>query len=41
MSHAWIAVTHLTEEGLEKISAERKEKARVVSQEEDHHGGNR
>ena len=34
MSHAWIAVTHLTEEGYEKIQADRDE-ARVVSQEED------
>ena len=33
MSHAWIAVTHLTEEGYEKIQAEREE-ARAVSEEE-------
>lgn len=31
MSHAWIAVTHLDEEGYERIVAEREEKARVVS----------
>jgi len=33
MSHAWIAVSHLTEEGYERIKAER-EKARVVSEED-------
>ncbi len=31
MSHAWIAVTHLDDEGYERIVAERKEKARTVS----------
>ena len=31
MSHAWIAVTHLTEEGHERIAKEREEKARVIS----------
>ena len=35
MSHAWIAVTHLTEDGFEKIKAEREEKARAVSEQED------
>ena len=34
MSHAWIAVTHLTEEGFERLEAEREE-ARVVSEQED------
>jgi hypothetical protein len=34
MSHAWIAVTHLTEEGLERIEKEREE-ARVISEQED------
>lgn len=34
MSHAWIAVTHLTEEGLERIQAEREE-ARVVSEQDE------
>ncbi len=37
MSHAWIAVTHLDDEGYERIVAERKEKARTVSNE----GGSR
>jgi len=26
MSHAWIAVTHLDDEGYEKLAAERKER---------------
>jgi hypothetical protein len=34
MSHAWIAVTHLTEEGIERIEKEREE-ARVISEQED------
>ena len=37
MSHAWIAVTHLTEEGHDKIAKDREDKARVVSQDD---GGN-
>ena len=31
MSHAWIAITHLTEEGYERLVEEREAKARVVS----------
>ncbi len=31
MSHAWIAVTHLDEEGYDKLVEERKEKAQVIS----------
>ena len=34
MSHAWIAVTHLTEEGFERIQAER-EASRVISEEDE------
>ena len=34
MSHAWLAVTHLTEEGHDRIAAEREEQARVVSQQQ-------
>ena len=34
MSHAWIAVTHLTEEGFERIAAEREE-SKVVSEEDE------
>ena len=34
MSHAWIAVTHLDDEGYERLVAERKEKARTVSNDE-------
>jgi hypothetical protein len=37
MSHAWIAVTHLTEEGYERVAKDREDKARVVSQDD---GGN-
>jgi hypothetical protein len=37
MSHAWIAVTHLTEEGHDQIAKDREDKARVVSQDD---GGN-
>ena len=33
MSHAWLAVTHLDEAGMEKIKAERE--ARLVSEEPD------
>ncbi len=38
MSHAWLAVTHLTDEGFERLVEERKAKARVVS---DGSGGSR
>ena len=31
MSHAWIAVTHLDEEGFDRISEEREAKAKIVS----------
>jgi hypothetical protein len=31
MSHAWIAVTHLTEEGYQRLEKEREERAKVVS----------
>ena len=31
MSHAWLAVTHLTDEGYERLVEEREAKARVVS----------
>ncbi len=31
MSHAWIAVTHLDEEGYERMVEERKEKAKIIS----------
>ena len=34
MSHAWIAVTHLDEEGYERIAAEREAKAKLVSEED-------
>jgi len=31
MTHAWIAVTHLDQEGFDKLTGERKEKAKVIS----------
>jgi len=31
MTHTWIAVTHLDEEGFDQITAERKEKAKIIS----------
>ena len=31
MTHAWIAVTHLDQEGFDKLTEERKEKAKVIS----------
>ena len=31
MSHAWVAVTHLDQEGFDRIEAERQEKARLAS----------
>jgi hypothetical protein len=31
MSHAWIAVTHLDEEGYDRLIEERKEKAKIIS----------
>ena len=31
MSHAWIAVTHLDQEGYERLLAEREERARLTS----------
>ena len=35
MSHAWIAVTHLDEEGYERITAEREAKSKVTSDDRD------
>jgi hypothetical protein len=31
MSHAWIALTHLDEEGYDRLVEERKEKAKIIS----------
>jgi hypothetical protein len=35
MSHAWIAVTHLDEEGYEQIVTERQQRQRPVSDQQD------
>ena len=32
MSHAWIAVSHLDDEGYERIKAEREAKSKVTSE---------